>query len=273
MTTSVSSTPRFASVSQHRRPLMHFASGALLTLVALTSAHAQSAAEQVALGDKASAARQSAAALDHYESAIKLDPREFTALWKASREAVDIGEAETNDGRRASLNARATDYARRAVALNDQDADAHFHLSRALGRTALTLGPRDRVKYAGEIRVQALRALELKPRHPGALHVMGVWNAEVMRLGGVQRLFAKTFLGGALFDRASWAEATRYMQQAVAVEPDRLIHRLDLARVYRDSKHPADARAEYVLALKAPLADPNDELYRRAAEAELKALR
>ncbi len=273
MSTYFHLAPRFRTVQQRRPGLLHFASGALLTLAALTSARAQSAAEQVALGDKESLARHSVAALDHYESAIKLDPRGFTALWKASREAVDIGEVESNAARRASLNARATDYARRAVALNDQDADAHFHLSRALGRTALTLGARDRVKYAGEVRTQALRALELQPRHPGALHVMGAWNAEVMRLGGVQRVFAKAFLGGALLETASWAEATRYLKQAVAVEPDRLVHRLDLARVYRDSNHPSEARAEYLLAIKAPLADPNDEVYRRAAELELKNLR
>lgn len=273
MPTFVQPTPRFASVCRRRRRLLQFVTGALLSLAALAPVHAQSAAEQLALGDKESAARHSAAALEHYEAAIKIDPRDFAALWKASREAVDIGEVETNAERRASLNARATDYARRAVAINDKDADAHFHLSRALGRTALTLGARERVKYAGEIRAQALRALELQPRHAGALHVMGAWNAEVMRLGGVQRLFAKTFLGGALFDSASWAEATRYLEQAVAVEPDRLIHRLDLARVYRDSKRRDDARAQYVLALKTPVADPNDEMYRRAAESELKALR
>ena len=273
MTTPVHATPRFVTVRRRRRQLVRVAFGASLLLAAFTSVHAQSAAEQVALGDKESAARHSAAALERYESAIKLDPRDFNALWKASREAVDIGEAETNDARRSSLNARATDYARRAVAINDKDADAHFHLARALGRTALTLGARDRVKYAGEIRAQALRALELQPRHAGASHVMGEWNAQVMRLGGIQRMFAKTFLGASLFDSASWAEATRYMQQAVAIEPNRLVHHLDLARVYRDSKRPDDARAEYLLALKVPLADPNDEMYRRAAESELKALR
>jgi len=273
MKVPVHATRSFVSLRHLRQRVTHIALALSLSLAAITALQAQTATEHVALGDKDSAARRSAAALEHYESAIKLDPRDFDALWRASREAADLGEVEPNDARRTSLNARAMDYARRAVALNDKDADAHFHLARALGRTALTLGPRERVRYANEIRAQALRALELQPRHPGAAHVMGEWNAQVLRLGGLQRLFAKTFLGASLFDTATWAEATRYMQLAVSIEPNRLVHRLDLARVYRDTNRPGDARAEYLLAIKAPLADPNDEMYRRAAESELKALR
>ncbi len=264
---------QFAHAPLPRQWAVRCTSSLLLSVVAVMTLAAQSASEHVALGDRESAARRSAAALEHYEAALKLDPRDNATLWKASREAVDLGEAEPMESRRTPLYARATEYGRRAVALNETDADAHFQLSRALGRTALALGARERVRYAGEIRTQALRALELRPRHAGALHVMGEWNAQVMRLGGLQRMFAKTFLGASLFDSASWAQATRYMQDAVAVEPDRLVHRLDLARVYRDTKRVDDARSEYLLALRAPLTDPNDEMYRRAAELELKALR
>ena len=49
------------------------------------------------------------------------------------------------------------------------------------------MGTRDQIKYAGEVREQALEALKFNPKHPGALHVMGVWNAEVMRLNGISR--------------------------------------------------------------------------------------
>lgn len=238
-----------------------------------TQSFAQSATEQIAAGDRESVMRHSVLALDHYERALQLEPRNYDALCKASREAVDLGEADANAGQRSSLYARATDYAKRAIAVNANDAEAHFHLARALGRTALTLGAKERVKYAGEIRTQALRAIELQPRHAGALHVMGVWNAEVMRLSKFERLFAKTFLGGAIFSSASWAEAVRYMQEAVNVEPNRLVHRLDLARALRDSGRTADARLAYQAAIKAPDMDATDDANRRVAQAELNALR
>jgi len=238
------------------------------TLVAQTSVQ-----ELIAAGDRESAARQPAAALARYEAAIAQQPASYDALWRASREAVNLGEVEADAAKRAKHYDRAEEYATRAVAANSRDAEGYFALARAIGRTALSVGVRERVKYAKDVRSNALRALELSPQHAGALHVMGVWNAEVMRLNGVARAVAKTFLGGQVLGSASWAEATRYMERSVAADPDRLVHRLDLARLYRDAKRIDDARASYQAALRAPLLDANHEMYRRAAEKELRALR
>ena len=245
----------------------------VIALLAVSaSLAAQPAAELIAAGDRESQARQPARALPYFERAVSAEPRNTAALWRAARELVDLGEYERNERTRSELYARAVDYARRAIASDPADADAHFHLARAIGRTALSVGPRDRVKYGIEVRAEALRALELAPKHPGALHVMGVWNAEVMRLNGFSRLMAKTFLGGKVFESASWAEATRYMELAVAVEPTRLVHRLDLARVYRDTGRKAAAREAYAAAIGLAAMDANDEQYRREAQTELAAL-
>jgi tetratricopeptide (TPR) repeat protein len=232
-----------------------------------------SVAEHVARGDRESVARRPAAAYEQYEAAIALGPESYDALWRASREAVDLGETETNSARRTRLNEQAVSYARRAVAVNPVGADGHFQLARALGRTALSVSARERVKYATEIRAEAVRALELQPQHAGALHIMGVWNAEVMRLNGITRALARNFLGAGVFGSASWANATRYLEQSVSADPTRLIHHLDLARVYRDTNRRADARAAYQAALRSPVIDSNDDVYRRAAESELRALK
>ena len=200
------------------------------------------------------------------------EPSTYAELWQAAALAVDQGEFEKNEAVRRALYAKATRYARRAVALNAMDAEGHFHLSRALGRTALALGPRERVKYGIEVRDEALAALKLAPRHPGALHVLGVWNAEIMRLSGISRAVAKAFLGGQVFGTASWSEAVRYLELAVEIEPTRLVHRLDVARIYRDIDRTDDARAAYRAAIAAPASDPNDAVYRQQAVDELRKL-
>ena len=156
-------------------------------------------AAQIAAGDRENVSRQPAAALAHYESALELEPSNYPALWRASREAVDLGEVEKSKNRREDYYRRALEYAHRAIAANSKGADGYFSLSRALGRIALSVGAKERVKYAADIRSNALRALELDPMHPGALHVMGVWNAEIMRLNSFARVFAKTFMGGKVF--------------------------------------------------------------------------
>lgn len=240
---------------------------------AIATSSASVAAEQIAAGDRESLARRPLPALAAYERALDADARSYDALWKATREAVDLGEFERQANVRSAYFAKAVGYARRAVSVNPGDPEGHFHLSRALGRTALALGPRDRVKYGIEVRQHALDALRVAPRHPGALHVMGVWNAEIMRLSGFSRAIAKTFLGGQIFGTASWAEAIRYLELAVEIEPNRLVHRLDLARIYRDVGRRDDARRSYEAALAAPLYDSGDPTYRTQAETELRALK
>lgn len=245
----------------------------MVALMFASPAWGQGIGEHVTAGDRAHAALDGALALDHYERALSLDARSYEALWKAARDAVDLGETMTDGRRRGEYYRRGEGYARRAIAVNPRHPEAHFHLSRAIGLAALALGVRDRIQYAHEVRAEALRALELDPRHPGALHVLGMWNAEVMRLSGFERSFARTFLGGKVFGSASWADAIRYMEEAVAVDPGRLTHHLDLARIYRDRGEKAKAREHYEAVLRGRLTELSDPEYRKAAERELAALR
>lgn len=235
------------------------------SLALAITAQAQTASEHIALGDHDYTAMNAPGALAHYEQAVKSDPSNYEALWKASRSAVDIGSYKPDDAARSGLYSRAEQYARRAVALNPGDAEGHFAVARALGKTALTQSPRGRIKYATEIRTQALDCLRIDPKHAGCLHVMGMWNAEVMRLNSFTRMVAKNFLGGQIFGSASWKEAIRYMESAVAVDPNRVVHRIDLAQMYVDLKQPDKARAQAEAALKLPSTDVNDDTYKAQA--------
>jgi len=240
-------------------------------VLAASIAGAQTAADHIALGDKEYVAMNAPAALAHYEEAIKQDPKSYEALWKASRSAVDLGSFERNDKNRESDFKSAELYARRAVEVNPGDAEGHFNLARALGKNALTQGPRARIKYATDVRAHALECLKINPKHPGCLHVMGMWNAEVMRLNGFTRMLAKNLLGAKVFSSANWNDAKRYMEESVANEPDRITHRVDLAGVYRDMGDKAKARAEYQAAMKLPNRDYNDRHFKAEADAALRA--
>jgi tetratricopeptide (TPR) repeat protein len=229
------------------------------------------ATNHIALGDKEYVAMNAAAALQHYEAALGEDPKNYEALWKASRSAVDLGSYE-NDGEKRGLYFRNGElYARRAVDANPADAEGHFNLARALGKNALTQGPKARIKYATDVRNHALECLKINPKHAGCLHVMGMWNAEVMRLNGFTRMLAKNLLGGKVFGSANWADARRYMEESVANEPDRIVHHLDLAGVYKDIGEKAKAHAEYQAVMKLPNRDYNDRHYKGEADAGMRS--
>lgn len=243
------------------------------TLVA-TPSLAQDAAAHIARGDSAYAAFNAEEALANYESAIAIDSTNADALGKASRSAVDLGESLADGQRQKDLFRKGERYARLAVQADSTSAEAWFHLARALGRTALSVGVRDRVRFAVDVRKYAMNAVAINPDHAGALHVLGMWNAEVKRLSGFELFFARRFLGGGVMGQANWKDAVSYLERAVAVDPDRIVHRLDLAGVYADigQKEKARAMLESVMAATTRT-DFNDALYKRQAEERLKRIR
>ncbi len=246
----------------------------VLAIAATSPVFAQDASLLVARGDSAQAAFDPGEALTRYEAAIAIDSANADALGKASRSAVDLAESLTDAERQKALFRKGEQFARLAVRADSGNAESWFHLARALGRAALSVGVRDRVKYAVAVREAGLRALALSPDHPGALHVLGMWNAEVKRLSGFELFFARRFLGGGVLGQANWKDAVQYLERAVQVDPDRLTHRLDLAGVYADVRETDKARAMYESVIASTTrTDFNDALYQRQAGERLKRLK
>jgi tetratricopeptide (TPR) repeat protein len=231
---------------------------------------AQTATEYVAMGDREYNAMNLAAALKHYEAGIAADSTNVEAIWKASNAAIDLGEF--NDAERQRYYEMGEQLARLAVKVNPRSADAHFALAKALGRAALSKGKREKVKFASAVHDEAHAALQLDSLHAGALHVLGMWHAEIMRLSGFERFMAKNLLGGRVLGEASWDNAQRYLERAVTLEPNRITHHRDLAGVYADRSNSVKAREEYETVLRLPATEYNDPAYKRQAEQRLKEL-
>lgn len=180
-------------------------------------------------------------------AASQADSLDYEGHWRAAVALVDRGQ-ETPDSvkspARDSLYLAAEQHARRAIALREDGPEGHFVLAMALGRVALTKSRKDRVKYAVGIYEAATRTLELDPDHDGAHHVLGLWHAEGRRTSGFNRFMAKNLLGGKILGKSNWDKAIEHLETAVRLDPTRIYHRLDLARVYVDRKRYSAARAE-----------------------------
>jgi tetratricopeptide (TPR) repeat protein len=255
--------------------LTRYLAAAAAPLMAVTVAFAQTTAQHVAEGDSASTAMNAPAALTHYQAALAVDSNDYAALWQAAREAVSLGEFDTSKVQQKSYYQQGESYARRAVAANPKGADGWFVLARAIGRTSLTLGKKERIHFAKEIRSDALESLKLDSLNAGALHVMGRWNAEIMRLSGFNRFFAENFMGGEIFHAASWDSAVFYMSKAVKLDPQRLVHALDLGEIYMDRKRSGDkalAQEQLLLVVNGAPTEYNDPNYKKQAQALLAKL-
>jgi tetratricopeptide (TPR) repeat protein len=225
--------------------------------------------DHIAMGTAAMQVHDLPTALAHYDAALALDSMSYEANWRAALGLLDEGEQiadSVKSPQRDSLYARAERLARRAVAADSLGPDGHFALAAAVGRASLTMGKKERIRRARVIRDEAMRTIALDPRHDGAYHILGRWNAEIMRLSGLSRFFAKRLLGAGIFGEASWDGAISNMERAVALDPGRLYHRLELAQIYADRKRYDDARAQLAEIAALPDRELMDSVYRRQAE-------
>ncbi len=242
--------------------------------LAVSPLFAQSPADHVAMGIAANEARDPKTAIQHFEVALRQDSSNYEANWRAALTTLDLAELLPDSLRRLrrdSLYARAERYAARAVSSDSMGADGHFALAAAVGTGSLIHKHEARIRRAAIIRRETVRAIQLNPRHDGAYHILGRWNAEIMRLSGISRFFAENFLGAKVFKQASWKRAITNMEKAVELDPKRIQHHLELARIYADQKRPADAQAQLRLVETLPVRDAVDTILKRqGAELHLK---
>src|SRR5881296_2989904 len=246
----------------------------LLLLCLVRPARAQThptVAEHLVLGDSAHVALAPAQALQHFRAALAEDSTNYAALWKAGRELVDIAkQIEGNDDSskhlRDSLYTEARAYGEAAVRANPNGADGHFTVGQALGRLSRTKGGKERVRFAKLIYDEGMKALECDSTHDGANHLLGAWHAEVKRLSGFQKFFAKALFGGGFLDKGNWEDAQRYLERAVALKPQNIFHRLELGEVYVDVGKYSKAREQFTAIEGLPIADVLDHEYKQEAK-------
>ena len=117
--------------------------------------------------------------------------------------------------------------ARKALDMEDNNAEAHYLYAANLGSSAQIKGVTASALTVNTLKTHVRRALELNPDHAPALHMMGMMLEEL-----------PWFLGG---DKD---KAITYLVRATEVKPDYTRARLDLARIYMKRQNPSAARAE-----------------------------
>jgi len=232
----------------------------LIPLLALRVLAGQtpSAASEIRSGDSLHAALRPDQALVHYRRALALDSASYEALWKASRALVDVakqidGKGDALKKRRDSLYVEARVLAEAAVRVNPTGARGHSMIAQALGRLS-------KIIYD-----EAQRAIVLDSTDDLAYHVLGAWHAEVKRLSGIQRFFAKTLFGAGFLDKGNWDDAQRYLLRAVALKPQNIFHHLELAEIYVDVGKYSLARDQLRAVHDLPIADVLDHQYKTQA--------
>jgi tetratricopeptide (TPR) repeat protein len=251
-----------------KKILFAIAMAALLAGPAL----AQSAADHIREGDAAFATFDDTAALEHYQAALKLEPANYAALWKASRAMVDIADVipatdKDINAKQMKMYTEATALARKAVDANPNDTWGHFQLAAANGKRLLLLGKKEQIEASKAVKAEIDKAIELDPTNHLAYHALGRWNRRMDEIGGAKRFFGSLIYGS--IPKGSFADSEKWLRKAIELHPEYVNHYLELGRTLVALKRYGEAAAAFQKAIDLPKTTSKDDFLKGEAKTEL----
>lgn len=244
--------------------------GLLIALLLPLEARAQTVDELIKQGDEFDAKNQNAAALPIYLQADAAKPNDAEILRRVAKEYSQqmVGESRTSENR--ALGDKALAYAQRAKAADPNNADARLCLAICYGKVAFLESATTRVEYSRFIKDEAEAAVRLDPSLDYGWHVLGRWNYELANFNAALRFLAQTIYGK--FPAASNERAVECFERAIAINPQRVIHHVELGRTYAAMGRKEEARAELKKGLSLPSREKDDDQSKDRARLALAAL-
>ncbi len=240
--------------------------GLLVAALAADGAEPSEAAARIAAGDAALEKLDLEAGIAAYRSALEAAPDSYEALWRLARALADEATL-SKQGQQKGLCVEAEKLARTAVALNPSESKGHAYLAVAVGKLALFEGGKRKVELSKEVKAEAEKALQCNPDDDVALHVLAIWNREMVELGWFLKSFAQILYGK--FPPASLDAAIADLRRATELQPKVIPHHVELGITFASAKRWAEAKAELDKGLALPTGWVTDDYYRALARASL----
>lgn len=157
-----------------------------------------------------------------------------------------------------------------AIALKPDNPRAHLASAVALARLAMYCPNQKKIEITKTVRERVITCLSLSPDDDVALHVLGRWEYEMVCVGFAVRLLLKVVYGG--LKVGSLDAAHRCLARAIELRPDRLVHRVVMARILLKQGRQPEAVDELRTALRSRVEDINAVHERREATDMLRRL-
>jgi tetratricopeptide (TPR) repeat protein len=240
----------------------------LLTGLALRAAPAD---ELIARGDSCYTKLQAVEALKFYLPAEKLEPNNVRLLVHMSREYRHLMIDATSAQEKLSLGNTAVNYARRAVAINPNDPEAQLAVAISYGKMEPLETNRQKFDAVHIIKDSIDKAIKLDPRNDLGWHVLGRWHEGLAEVNPVVRAMAQIAFGK--LPDSTHEEAVVCFEKAIALNPNRLMHYIELGLVYAQMGRTDDARRLINTGLSMPNTEKDDPEIKRQGREVLTKLR
>lgn len=245
---------------------MHLSLIIAALLLISPASHAQSANDLMGSGDAFDRKFQSDKALQHYLPAEKLEPQNVPLLLRIARQYRHLMTDASSSAEKLRLGGMALGYGKRAAALAPNDSEAQLSPAITYGKMLPLQGSKEQVNASPLIKAGADKAIKLDPRNDVAWHVLGRWHQALANVGGVKRA-----LGGLIFGKLPTTTneaAVTCFDKAIAINPNRLRHYIELGRTYAQMGKNAEARLFIQKGMSMPNMEHDDpELKQRGRDA------
>jgi tetratricopeptide (TPR) repeat protein len=218
----------------------HTIFAALVLALASMRARAQPAQELIQQGDVFYDKLQAAEALEFYLPAEKLDPHNVRLLVRIAREYRHLMSDATNARDKLEFGNMALNHAQRAAALAPNDPQTQLALAISYGKMLPMEETRQQIATSRQIKIAVDKVIALDPNNDLAWHVLGRWYLALAEVGGVKRALARVTYGK--LPPAKYEDAERCFKKAIELNPNRLMHSIELGRTYAEMGRDADAR-------------------------------
>jgi tetratricopeptide (TPR) repeat protein len=209
-------------------------------LQAQAQAPAQGTDELIAKGDVYDATFEANRALNFYLQAAKLDPDNVPLLLRIARQYRYLLSAAKSSDEKLKYGNTALGYGLRAAKLAPHNSEAQLSPAITYGKMLPFQSSKVQVEVTPLIKAAADKAIRLDPRNDTAWHVLGRWHQVLANIGALKRA-----LGGLIYGKlpvTTNEAAIKCFNQAIAINPRRLRHYIELGRTYADMGSNTEAR-------------------------------
>jgi tetratricopeptide (TPR) repeat protein len=179
-------------------------------------------------------------ALPLYLTAEKLEPKNPDLLVRIARQYRYLMTDAADTKEKLRLGHVALDYSIRAAACGPKDCDAQLAPAITLGKMLPYMPTKEQVSASPRIKESIDKALAIDPEDDTAWHILGRWNRVLAEISSTKRFFANLIYGQ--LPKGSIDEAEKDMKKAIATNPHRLMHYIELGRIYAQMGKNQEAR-------------------------------
>jgi tetratricopeptide (TPR) repeat protein len=215
--------------------------GSASIILASTALAAESADELIRNGDIFYAKLQATEALRFYLPAEKIEPKNVRLLVHISREYRHLMSDASTPVEKRRLGGIAVDYANRAAALGPNDPEAQLAVAISYGLLQPLEGNREKIEASRVVKAAADKTIRLDPNNDLGWHVLGRWHKELADISAFKRTMAQAIYG-VILPQSTYGEAVTCFEKAIELNPNRLIHYIELGQVYAQMGRSDEAR-------------------------------